>query len=172
MQHYLPLAPTAWCYLLIAFSARLLPRWPKFVSLFRLGATKPPSCVQSHRSPSPLHTLRILVVTSLTVIRLPVVSLYRSLLTAFLPLSALLPPRASTTSCLLSDALASPRSIWGTLCVPLLPSSTFSPKEPTSTNHTVISLGPPPCKTLPPPWVMILPVRAVSSVSPRPNLQI
>ena len=59
-------------------------------------------------SPTPLHTLQISVVTSPNVPPLPAVFLYRSSPTAFLPITTLLPPQASPTSCLISSALTSP----------------------------------------------------------------
>ena len=71
-----------------------------------LGATKPPSYSQPLRSFSTWDTLRIVVVTSPTVLRLPAVSLNMLFPTAFPPSPTLLPPRATPTSHLF---------VWGSL---------------------------------------------------------
>ena len=136
-----------------------------------LGATKPPSCVHPSCIPSPLYKIQILVATPPTFLWLPVVYLYRPLLNFFLLLPVPLPPRASSMSRLLSAALGSLWSVWENLCVLFLPSSPLPPKGLKFTNHKVISLVPPPCKTLQTPWGPPLLVEAVSPASPRPTLR-
>ena len=85
--------------LLLLSSCKIPARVAHSFSLLPLGATKPTSCDHPLRTLSHFNTLQIVGVTPPTVPRLPAVSLYRSLPTAF---------RASPTFRLLTAALASP----------------------------------------------------------------
>ena len=94
--------------LLLLDSREIPAKMVRIFPLSHIGSTTPPSCINTPRSPSALHTLRIVVITPPTVLQLLSVSLYRSSLTAFLPFPSLLRSRVYPTSRLLSDALSYP----------------------------------------------------------------
>ena len=175
-QPALPLLSSSYCMsfsppLLLLLVSHELFSVERIFFLSPLDATKPPSCILPLHTMFPLRTPQMVDVESPTVPRLPAVSLCRSSLTAFMMPPVRLPPQASTTSCLLTASLTSPWSAKGTQCVSLPPSSTLSPKVPTSLTHTVESPAPPPCRKLPIPWFLPLTVVAVSPVSPKPTLR-
>ena len=109
---YPPLVPTAWISLPASSHSLLpvnfLPGLPKVVYLPFSGSTMNLSCDLPPISPSRLRILQILAATLPTAPRLPAVSLYRSLSTALLMPPAILLPRASPTSFLLTAAFTSP----------------------------------------------------------------
>ena len=174
MNHCLSLDPTVWISLHVASSSllpmKLLPGFPKVASLSLLGSTKLPYFFHPAYIPSHLHTLLILVATPPTMPRLPVVSLYRSFLTTFMTLPALLLPWLSPMSRLLSTTLTSLWFVWEKPRVILLPYSPLPPKGPKYPNYTVILLVSPSCKKFPTPWGLTLFSVSVSPASPRLNL--
>ena len=110
---YLPSPGSYWVVfpshnLLLLASCKIFPGLPEVVYLLPPGATITLSCDRPPRSPSRLRIFQIPVVTLPTASHFPFISLYRSSLTAFLPLPALLLPQASPMSRQLSVVLVSP----------------------------------------------------------------
>ena len=131
---YPPLVPTAWISVPVVSNsllpAKFLPGFPKVFHLPPPRSTIPLSCIRPLRSPSILHILQISVVKRHTAPRFPVVSLCRSSPTAFQPLPALIPPRASHMSCPLAVTLISLWCVAENTCVFLLPSDPLPLKVP------------------------------------------
>ena len=113
-----------------------------------LGATKPPYFSLPLRTMFPFYTPQIENVAPPTDIRLPDVSICRSLPTVFPLTHVRLLTQASPMSCILSASLDLPRSDKGTQCVYLSYSSPLSPKGPTYLTHTVELFAPPPCRKI------------------------